>query len=325
MKRKYTILIPHYKTGKMTAYCIHQILKHSNRKLTIIVIDNSQGEGLEYIEPYKKDIKIITYPSSIMQSHGLAFDYAIENGHVRTKYFITLESDSFPVQDNWLEYYDRLAADNIDLAGSKFKLSGGEYIHPAGALYLTHNWKAAHAAILNTYVLINYYPNLAMKNGFPHHYMTTELLKDFEPKHHSYNNVSFDDQLQSYIPIAESVFHNGMGGKNEDILTYGQRTIESECSTLLTPLDKINRIGYEPGQWFCYWHYNQQKKVHHIPTEIKWMPNRENQQQEYTLTENGVKHLWGVTAYNGTKADELNDIINRKQTIMDELWQSIKT
>ena len=45
-----TILVPHFKTGKMTAYCIHQILKHKgNNDVHIIVIDNSEGEGIDYL------------------------------------------------------------------------------------------------------------------------------------------------------------------------------------------------------------------------------------------------------------------------------------
>lgn len=179
---------------------------------------------------------------------------------------------------------------------------------------------------LNTYY--SFYPNLGMKDGFPCHIMSHEILTDFPDKHHSYNNVSFEDQRKSYLPIAQSVFHNGMGFRQESYQTYGQRTIEVEKYTIvhhLSGLPYIYRMGYEPGQWFAYWHYATNKKVFQIGTEIQWMPNRVNQQQEYTLMENGFRHIWGVTAYGDGQPDEATmDIRNRKQQLMNELYDSIK-
>ena len=65
------------------------------------------------------------------------------------------------------------------------------------------------------------------------------------------------------------------------------------------------------------------KKVKQIDTEIEWMPNRVNQQQEYTLTSNGVKHLWAVSAYHKMENEQFSDIINRKAQVVDELYNSI--
>lgn len=330
---KFTILLPHYKTGKMTAYCISQLLKYKGRhEADIIVIDNSNLEGLEYItrmiNPRETKIHILTYSSDRMQSHGIAFDFALEKMYDSiSDYFITVESDSFPTHYNWLDYYENLINEGYDMAGSRMTLSGGEYIHPAGAMYKKRNWMKAKRDVDAINRHYYYYPNLGMKDAFPCHIMSTERLTDFPGKHHSYNNVSFDDQLKSYLPIAQSVFHNGMGFEQESYTTYGQRTIASEQdSILLYDLPKtIYRMGYEPGQWFAYWHYATGKKVKEIPTEIKWMPNRENQQQEYTLMENGFKHLWGVTAYGGGEPDDnTQDIRKRKIELMEELYNSIK-
>jgi len=141
---KFSILIPHYKTGKMTAYCIHKILKHrGNHEVNIIVVDNSNDGSEEYFMPFAEkfgthewcDGWYIPYPSDIMQSHGLAFDYALENVPNITPYFITLESDSYPIDDSWLDYYENLINEGYDMAGSYLRLSGGQYIHPAGAMY----------------------------------------------------------------------------------------------------------------------------------------------------------------------------------------------
>lgn len=341
---RWTILIPHYKTWKMTLYTMSKLLQHKGRhELNVVIIDNSVGHGSNEILQWCNqnatadfDISYLAYPVSLMQSHGLAFDYALNQGLVKTDYFITVESDSFPTKDNWLDFYEQLINDGYDMAGSKLRLSGGEYIHPAGAMYKKSNWEEAKEAVLAMNKHYHYYPNLGMQhheiNGkkvsFPCHIMSREKLTDFPDKHHSYENNSFDSQLESYHPIASSVFHNGQGFKQESYLTYGQRTIASEQESILIPSDPkptYYRMGYEPGQWFSYWHYATNKKVYQIGTEIAWMPNRVNQQQEYTLMENGFKHLWGVTAYGGGEKNETTaDIYDRKKHLMEELYNSIK-
>lgn len=325
--RTYTILIPHYKT-KITAYCLYKILKHSAGRVNVVVVSNSGREGLEYLEPFKDRFKLLFYPEHLTQSHGLAFDYAIENTDI-SEYFITLESDSFPTSDNWLDYYDNLIEPGYDMAGSKLKLSGGEYIHPAGAMYSLENWHIAKQFIENWNEIYDFYPNMLMKDEFPCHIMAKK--NEWNPTninhyHHSYRTMNLDEHLERYLPIAQSVFHNGMGYTQESYYTYGQRNIETGMNDLLKPNNDnlIYRMGYEPGQWFGYWHYATGRKVKEIPTEVMWMPNRVNQQQEYTLTENGVKHLWGVTAYGTSDAAEVQDITKRKQELMNQLYLEIE-
>lgn len=326
--RDYSILIPHYKT-KITAYCLHKIFKHSEGRAKVIVVSNSGTEGLQYLEPYKDKIQLIFYPSDLEQSHGLAFDYAIENAQTITDYFITLESDSFPVIDNWLSYYDELIEQGYDMAGSKLKLSGGEYYHPAGAMYKLQSWHEAKQLVEKWNSEYDYYPNMLMKDTFPCHIMAKRsewIPTDQNHFHHSYRTMNLDEHLKRYLPIAQSVFHQGMGFTQESFYTYGQRNIETGINDLLKVSNEnlIYRMGYEPGQWFGYWHLASGKKVKEIQTEIKWMHNRENQQQEGTMTESGVFHCWGITAY-GTSPDEntVQDIINRKRQQMEELYNSI--
>ena len=103
---KFSILIPHYKTGKMTAYCIHQVNKMKGKhEVELFVVDNSQGVGLAEVKREADkwgNVELISYPSELMQSHGIAFDYILNNYEV-SDYFITLETDSFPINDkfNW--------------------------------------------------------------------------------------------------------------------------------------------------------------------------------------------------------------------------------
>jgi hypothetical protein len=304
-----SLIIPHYKTGKMTAYCVSQIQKLKGKhEVDIIIVDNSNGEGTEYIKP-ESNVIIVKYPTELMQSHGIGFDFALEHIPTISEYFITLESDSFPTQENWLDYYEGLINEGYDMAGSRLRLSGGEYLHPAGAMYKKSNFYEALYLVESYNHMYTYNPNSILMPEFAYHGMENKAIQD-----------------ENYIPIAQGVFHQGQGFKDEYLATYGQRTIASEQGSILIPntyKENYQRVGYEPGQWFCYWHYAMGKKVKQIDTEIEWMPNRVNQQQEYTLTSNGVKHLWGVSAYHGASIEELSDVINRKNQVVEELYSTI--
>ena len=322
----FTILLVHYKTWKMTAYSISKLIQHAGKHdIEILVCDNSPDDGsMSEVAKVIKDsrVKVVQYPTDKLQSHGIGFDHLMP--YVNTEWFITVESDSFPTQDNWLDYYQDLIEKGFDCAGSLLKLSGGEYIHPAGAMYKTSDWVTAKEVVMRTTPHINYYPNLGVKDNFPCHIMTNEILTDFPNKHHSYNNVSFAEQLERYLPVAHSVFHNGIGGLQESLLTYHRRNIASGVIDMTTPTKfPIYRIGYEPGQWFCYHLAAENKSIFPIPTETVWLPNRVNQQQEYTIMENGFTHLWGVSAYHGATGEDLQDIIQFKQNQMESLYNEL--
>lgn len=311
---KFSIIIPHYKTGKMTAYCISQIQKFKGKhEVDIVIVDNSNGEGTEFIKP-ESNVIIVSYPKELLQSHGIAFDFALEHIPTISEYFITLESDSFPTNDSWLNYYEELINEGYDMAGSRLRLSGGEYIHPAGAMWRKSLWKEAKELVKEYNKLYSYNSNSIITNAFNYHGMEKHIVFS---------------QKDYYRPVAEGVFHQGQGFMQESVNTYGQRSIDYDKNFILIPGDHIalevfyKRVGYEPGQWFSYWHYATNRKVKQIDTEIVWMPNRVNQQQEYTLTSNGVKHLWGVSAYHGATNEELSDVINRKNQVVEELYLTI--
>lgn len=323
---KFTILIPHYKTGKMTAYAIHQLLKHKGRhELDIIVVDNSNDFDIKLIQNIWTviaaqgcNLQVSIYPSDRLQSHGIAFDYAIQQGLVNTDYFITIESDSFPTHDKWLDYYEDLINHGYDMAGSLLTLSGGQYIHPCGAMYKVSNWKAALVYAEQVNRMYAYQRNCAPKNddGFMYHAMLPQ-------------GGSFTDEdlakIEYYKPCTK-VFHNGMGWTEEDVKTYGRRDMTTGICNFMDPQPHptiVRRVGYEPGQWFSYWHQYMSKKVHHIPTETQWLPNRRNQQQAYTLNQAGFKHLWGITAWHGSTAADMQDVIEFKKRQAEELYKEI--
>lgn len=332
---RFSILIPHYKTWKMSFYAIHQLLKFRGRhQLDIYVVDNNpQDETALLLKSFYGDkIKLFPYPPERMQSHGIAYDWIIP--HLRTEAFITIESDSFPAQPDWLDWYELLMKDGYDSAGSVLDLSGGQFVHTAGAFYKKSIWQKAKRYVDE--VEYCYIPNIAMKDGFPCHLMVHESVQEqFFQNPEKLVNLSpeFEDKDQFYIsartkqyePIGRGVFHNGIGNTDESYHTYAQRNVVEERNNILQDDKKplIWRMGMEPGQFFCYWMLANKHPVYNIPTETIWMPNRENQQQERTVMQNGFTHLWAVTAYNDATDPALMDIITYKKNLMEELYNSI--
>ena len=328
---KFTILIPHWTTGKMTAYSIAQLLKYEGKhEMDIVVVDNKAGDGsAQYLSPFLYDITIMDYPIDRLQSHGIAFDYVLP--HIKTDFFITMESDSFPTEENWLDEYEKLATHGYDLAGSKLQLSGGEYIHPCGAMYKTDSWWEAKKFCDE--IEYDYFPNMATKEGFDCHLMVHESVRDnFLEDPEEYLDLS--KQYKPYIrSLAEAKrewysptrgpFHNGMGAREESIHSYGSRTMETDASLISLRGAKklIRRIGYEPGQWFSYWHKMAGKKIFDIVTGTKWINDLPGRQQEYTINAYGFKHIWGVSAWKD--GDPNHEFAKIKQPIPDLLYSTL--
>lgn len=333
---KISCIIPHFRNGKTTAYAIYKLLKHKfDHELEIIVVDNSPTcAGNAYLKPFQDQIIYRKYESDSIQSHGVAYNYALSMGLVSNDYFITMESDSFPTSDEWLDYYEKLVDSGVDAAGSILKLSGGLFFHPCGMMYKTSVWHEANEYVKT--IQYKYFPNMSIREGFAAHLMVhTEILDKFlqDPEDYiiladgykPYTKEKALERLRYYSPIGEGVFHNGMGSNQESVLTYGQRTFSIDVPhVILNNRQKlINRIGQEPGQWLCNYLFATNKKVVSIPTEIKWMDNREGQQQEYTLNKAGFKHIWAGSSFLDMKGTDMNDVYEFKKNQIDELYNSM--
>jgi hypothetical protein len=328
---KFSIILCHWKTGMMTAFTISQILKHKGRyDVDILVLNNNAGDGSEkYLEPFMDKVNYFEYPKDKLQSHGVGYDVLVNL--IKNEYFICLESDSFPTH-NWLDYYERLIQDRYDCAGSLLKLSGGTYIHPAGALYRRTIWQEAMDYCNQTQY--HYFPNMCRFEGFDFHTMVhksisnavlsspedyMELAEGYKP----YFPQKAEQKAIHYLPVV-GPFHNGMGRYNESIKTYGLRNMGSgEIDVMLDNKQKlIRRVGAEPGQWFSYWQKAMGYKIFEIPTDVHWLPGKENQQQEKTVMENGLTHLWGISAYHNTTLND-EDVAKVKQSLPEQLYNSL--
>lgn len=326
-----TALIPHYKNGRITAHTVCKLLQYGEGDVEIVVVDNSRDASIQYLRPFLNDITIVDYPKDRLQSHGIAFDYAIERGFVNTDYFICLESDCFPT-NKFVGYYRSFIDKGYDIAGSILQLSGGQYIHPAASLYSLDLWMQAKSYCQN--IEYWYFPNMAMKEGFACHTMIHDSIlasvlenpDDWIELADGYRGLSKEDMLFKMTQYRPTVnpFHNGMGTRDESIRTYGMRNIETEKGfTLLDGKKKIiKRIGAEPGQWLSYYSYATNKNIGIIPIETKWLPNREWQQQEYTINEAGICHIWCGTSYLDMK-ESMPDVYEFKNNQVEELYQSL--
>lgn len=333
---KISCIIPHYKNGKTTAYAIYKLLKHKfDHEIEIIVVDNSPNDDSnKYFWPFSGQINYIQYKSDNIQSHGVAYNYALSMGLVSSDYFICMESDSFPVSDEWLNKYEKYVDAGVDAAGSILTLSGGLFFHPCGMIYKTSVWHEANEYVKT--IQYKYFPNMSMKEGFACHLMVhneiiDKLLENPEDYivladgYKPYSKEKALERLNYYSPIGEGVFHNGMGANQESVLTYGQRTFAIDVPhVILNNRQKlINRIGQEPGQWFCNYLFAMNKKVVSIETEVKWLKDRENQQQEYTLNKAGFMHLWAGSSFLDMKDTDMNDVYEFKKNQINELYNSM--
>lgn len=329
---KITVILCHYKS-KIVAYTVSQLIKYKGEhELEILVVNNSKDDSYRYLEPFYKDVKLFSYPDGITQSHGCGYDFLMQ--HVNTDYVICLENDSFPIKEGWLDYYQLIIDNGYDLTGSIMTLSGGTYFHPVGSLIKVETYKEALKYVET--IPYHYLPNAAMKEGFPNHVMIHNDIWDFflqKPEAFvelpdGCKVLSKEQWLEKeryYSPIAKGVFHQGMGSLNETIHTYGQRNFQTGIKDAIIDGKEriIYRMGEEPGQFLSYWMLANRKMCCELPTEIKWMLGREGQQQEYTLTENGIHHCWGLSSYMERPAEGVEDIYKEKRELPEKLYNSM--
>ncbi|MFW5450642.1 MAG: glycosyltransferase family 2 protein [Methylophagaceae bacterium] len=107
MNQEVSILIPHYKTLKMTQLCLQLIEKNTDlSKVEVIVIDNGSNDASS---EYLKSVNWITLiirdkieGESGAHAHGNALDLAL--GSVKTSYFLSIHTDTFVIDPDWLTF-----------------------------------------------------------------------------------------------------------------------------------------------------------------------------------------------------------------------------
>ena len=101
-----TILIPNYRTLKLTKLCLRLLKKHTDlSKINVIVIDNdSQDESVEYLRTLDWITLIERKPEeddTPPLSHCRALDMGLSQ--VTTPYFLSIHTDTFVTDPQWLD------------------------------------------------------------------------------------------------------------------------------------------------------------------------------------------------------------------------------
>lgn len=102
-----TILVPNYKTLKLTKLCLRLLRKYTNPGLArVLVIDNdSQDESLDYLRTLSW-IELIERKAvpgeSPVQSHSRALDMGLEK--VTTPYVLSIHTDTLVKHHKWIEF-----------------------------------------------------------------------------------------------------------------------------------------------------------------------------------------------------------------------------
>ncbi len=106
VKGKATICIVNYKTLDFTRLCLRSIRRFTKYPYEVIVVDNdSQDESLEYLKSLNW-IRLIERRSGADEpgggyAHAAGLDLGLEN--CNTEFFVSMHSDTFVRQDNWLK------------------------------------------------------------------------------------------------------------------------------------------------------------------------------------------------------------------------------
>lgn len=123
----YSILMAAHNALPMTRLSTLKILQHSSRDARLIVVDNASDDGTQEwlrLLAQRGDIHLIANKSNV--GHGPA----LEQGRRATTspYIVALDSDAFPLSDDWLQRLHARLTGQVKVAGIRHHR---DYIHPS--------------------------------------------------------------------------------------------------------------------------------------------------------------------------------------------------
>ena len=103
---------------------LRAVRRHSPADLPILVVDNGSSDATVEIVRSHEDVGLLRLPRNI--GHGPAIDLAL--CRVRSKVAIMLDSDAFPIRDDWLDAaLVPLRSPGVVIAGSR---ASRGFVHP---------------------------------------------------------------------------------------------------------------------------------------------------------------------------------------------------
>lgn len=312
--KKVSIIIPHFKTWRWTAICVHAFKKYGTLiDREIIVCNNSPGHpSIKCLTDTEigEGVKIVDGMHDF-PSHGMGYDIAYK--HSDGDWIFTSETDSFPTRHGWFESYI-VASVDCDLVGPEVPQSSGKYIHPAGAMVRRSvvesaiEWQKANTKWV-------FVPGGAVELGlasWPYHVVTTEeRIRNFL----HLPSVQSSELWRRCGPWQE------MRSFDTDTLdTYTKRTGES-FRLLPSTADHYIKIGYEAGQWLSYF-ASQKFRVMKAPGSIQWMPGLEMKQAAQSTVFDGFQHVWCGTV--STLPNDISPQVKQyKLSVMNKMFAAL--
>jgi glycosyltransferase involved in cell wall biosynthesis len=115
-----TVCIPHWQVRDMMSICLRSVRRHSRKyDLEVLVVDNgSRDESLDYLRSLSW-IRLIERPEETAANWPANVFTAWDTG-IRActgEYFVTMHSDVFVRQADWLDPFRREFADRPEVAG----------------------------------------------------------------------------------------------------------------------------------------------------------------------------------------------------------------
>lgn len=317
MKRT-TFLIPHFRTWRWSAVCVHALKTYGIPvEQEIILIDNSPGHpSIKAITETSlgEGIKVISgNPKFTSHGHGYCLGEEVASGD----HIFTAESDSFPIRHGWFDPYVEAVGQGYDLIGPEIPQGSGRYIHPAGALVskrvleAAKQWRSRHD---NWLFCPGAAPALGLSDKGYHVVARSEWL---------YEQAIPSDLLnQIELWSLTGAWQEMRAFEDDSFDTYMHR----KRITHFTPQpgrDHYLKIGYEAGQWLAYFAEYSGFKCLRAPVEIEWMPGRTGRQAAGSTVFGGFRHVWAGSVSLVSAKDMDPEVVAFKTGNMNEYFSQL--
>jgi glycosyltransferase involved in cell wall biosynthesis len=120
-----TVGVAYYRTPRHLKIQLARIRKHSDPAILrrVIVVDNHSGDGVAKV--HENDVvQVHEFPQNF--GHGAALDWAA--WYTETEFFIALDSDAWPVSNQWLARLLNPLREGAAIAGIRHER---DFIHPS--------------------------------------------------------------------------------------------------------------------------------------------------------------------------------------------------
>jgi len=142
----YNILMVVHNALEMTRLSTLETLRHTNgQDARLVVVDNASSDGTEQwlkLLAQRGDIDLIRSETNL--GHGPALELARSRTH--SPYILTLDSDAFPLCDEWLPRLRAALSEQVKVAGIRHHR---DYVHPACLLIARETLEELHLSFLN--------------------------------------------------------------------------------------------------------------------------------------------------------------------------------